>query len=72
VFVGVKMLITYFEMEIPIAVSLGVVGGILGLSVAASLLFPKSAAAHTPVPHEHTAVLAPREDEGPSRTPRAD
>lgn len=39
-FVGVKMLLadTY---EIPIGVSLGVTAGLLGLSVAASLLFPR-------------------------------
>ena len=40
-FVGVKMLITYFHLEIPIAISLGVVGAVLILSVVASLVFPK-------------------------------
>jgi tellurite resistance protein TerC len=40
-FVGVKMLITYFHLEIPIALSLGVVAAVLGLSVIASLMFPK-------------------------------
>ena len=48
-FVGVKMLITYFNWEIPIAISLGVVGTVLGVSVIASLLFPKPAEEHTPV-----------------------
>jgi tellurite resistance protein TerC len=42
-FVGVKMLITYFHLEIPIAMSLGVVGAVLALSVVASLVFPKAA-----------------------------
>ena len=40
-FVGVKMLITYFHLEIPTAISLGVVAAVLGLSVVASLVFPK-------------------------------
>ena len=40
-FVGVKMLITYFHIEIPIAISLGVVGAVLALSVIGSLVFPK-------------------------------
>jgi tellurite resistance protein TerC len=40
VFVGVKMLITYFHLHIPILLSLGVVVGVLGLSVVASLVFP--------------------------------
>jgi tellurite resistance protein TerC len=38
-FVGAKMLLVDV-IKVPIAVSLGVVGGLLGLSVAASLLFP--------------------------------
>ena len=40
-FVGMKMLITYFDKEIPIGLSLGVVGAMLGIAVAASLLFPE-------------------------------
>jgi tellurite resistance protein TerC len=55
VFVGVKMLITYFHIELPIVMSLGVVGGILAVSVIASLLFPEEAEAHSPV--EHTKVM---------------
>jgi tellurite resistance protein TerC len=35
------MLITFFGIHLHIAVSLGVVGGLLLLSVIASLLFPK-------------------------------
>jgi tellurite resistance protein TerC len=49
-FVGVKMLITYFEMEIPIGISLAVVGGVLALSVIASVVFPKKGEAPSPAP----------------------
>ena len=45
-FVGVKMLITYFHVEIPISLSLGVVGAMLGTSVVASLMFPQAQKAH--------------------------
>ncbi len=41
VFVGAKMLVADF-FEIPVAVALGVVGGVLALSIAASLAFPAS------------------------------
>ena len=41
VFVGVKMLLTYFHLHIPILISLGVVAGVLGCSVVASLIFPQ-------------------------------
>lgn len=40
VFVGGKMLATYFDTHIPIGISLGVVAFVLGGSVVASLLFP--------------------------------
>lgn len=43
VFVGVKMLVTYFHVEIPVGLSLAVVGAILALSVIMSLVFPKQA-----------------------------
>jgi tellurite resistance protein TerC len=43
VFVGLKMLVTYFHVEIPIGLSLGIVGGILALSIVGSLAFPKQA-----------------------------
>src|SRR5688500_2438936 len=49
VFVGVKMLITYWDMHIPIGLSLGLVTAFLGISVAASLLFPKAAEEHSPL-----------------------
>jgi tellurite resistance protein TerC len=41
-FVGVKMLITYFDIHVPIALSLGVIAGILAASIVASLIWPKS------------------------------
>lgn len=44
VFVGVKMLVSDLY-PVPIAVSLGVVGAVLGVSVAASLLFPRKVTA---------------------------
>jgi tellurite resistance protein TerC len=49
VFIGVKMLITYFDVHIPIGISLGFVASALGLSVIASLMFPKEAEEHSPV-----------------------
>lgn len=69
VFVGVKMLVTYFDLHIPIGISLGVVGGVLGTAVAASLLFPKEAEERDPVVHhepldagEDADVTDPAED----------
>jgi tellurite resistance protein TerC len=41
-FVGVKMLITYFNIHVPIALSLGAIGGILAASIVASLIWPKT------------------------------
>ena len=49
-FVGVKMLITYFHVEIPIGISLGVVGAMLGIAVAASMIFPRAQETHVPPP----------------------
>lgn len=40
VFVGGKMLATYFGLHVPIDVSLGIIGGVLALSTLASLLIP--------------------------------
>jgi tellurite resistance protein TerC len=48
VFVGVKMLVTYFHLHIPIVISLFVVVGVLGLSVVASLIFPAKPDASPP------------------------
>jgi tellurite resistance protein TerC len=49
VFVGCKMLVTYFDIHVAVAISLGVVGFFLGASIVASLLFPKRAAKRTPI-----------------------
>jgi tellurite resistance protein TerC len=59
VFVGVKMLVTYFEYHVPIGLSLAVIGGVLLLSVVASLLVPKRAEAHDPVVHDPTEQHSP-------------
>jgi tellurite resistance protein TerC len=68
VFVGVKMLVTYFDFHVPIGLSLGIIGGVLLISVVASLLFPKAAEAHDPVLHDPLEpkpepVFAPIEDD---------
>jgi len=47
-FVGVKML-RVDVVKVPIALSPGIVGGMLGLSVAASLLFPAKGSAAKPL-----------------------
>lgn len=52
VFVGCKMLVTYFHYHIPVAISLGVIGFVLTTSVVASLLFPKKAAERSPLDPE--------------------
>jgi tellurite resistance protein TerC len=52
VFVGLKMLITYVDYHIPIGVSLGVVAGVLAVSVAASLLLPRPTDGDGPVAHD--------------------
>jgi tellurite resistance protein TerC len=49
-FVGLKMLLADV-FKIPIGLSLGVIGLLLGTSVAASWMFPRETAAHTPVQH---------------------
>ncbi|HET7273876.1 MAG TPA: TerC family protein [Longimicrobiaceae bacterium] len=57
VFIGVKMLVTFFDIHVPIAVSLGVVGGVLAISVVASLMFPKKLEEKSPVDPEDENVL---------------
>ncbi len=56
VFVGAKMLLTDVY-KVPVGLSLGVIALILLLSVVASLVFPKSAQAHSPVEHDPRAPL---------------
>ena len=62
VFVGVKMLVTYFHFEIPITISLLVVAAVLGGSVVLSLIFPKKAQEHSPVV-DPNIVQPPGDDE---------
>ncbi len=59
VIVGAKMLLTDVY-KVPIGLSLGVVALVLLLSVIASLVFPKSAEAHSPVEHD---PLSPTSEE---------
>ncbi|NOK03889.1 MULTISPECIES: TerC family protein [unclassified Myxococcus] len=40
-FVGVKMLITFFDIHVPIGISLGVIAGVLVAAIIASLVWPK-------------------------------
>jgi tellurite resistance protein TerC len=51
-FVGVKMLVTFFDWHIPIGASLGAVAGILGVSIVASVFFPEKAAEFSPLEPE--------------------
>lgn len=52
VFIGAKMLATFFHFELPTELSLLIVAGLLGLSVVASLLFPQQAEEHPQVTHD--------------------
>ncbi len=54
-FVGVKMMIVDW-VQIPIGASLGVIGGILGLSVAASLIWPAKSATSSSEPRTSTTA----------------
>ena len=58
-FVGAKMVLSDFY-KVPIAVSLGFIAFALGLSVIASLMFPKELQEHDPVVHD---PLHPESDE---------
>jgi tellurite resistance protein TerC len=60
-FVGLKMLAADFY-KMPIGISLGVIALLLGASVAASWLFPKEAAEHSPV-HPHPDATEEEERE---------
>jgi tellurite resistance protein TerC len=71
VFVGVKMLLTFFHYEIPIAISLLVVAAVLGASVVLSLVFPKPPEEAAEAVKEATAALeAPVEEQPPAPEPR--
>jgi tellurite resistance protein TerC len=58
-FVGLKMLVTFFHLEIPVGVSLGVVGGVLAVSVVASLIYPEKAEACSPVEIDEPVATEP-------------
>ncbi|HEU4628618.1 MAG TPA: TerC family protein [Gemmatimonadaceae bacterium] len=63
VFVGAKMLLSDVY-HVPIALSLGVIAVVLAASIAASLLFPKAAAAHDPLDHGAPPARSPEPDAG--------
>jgi tellurite resistance protein TerC len=63
VFVGVKMVVAEWY-EVPIGVSLGVIASLLGLSVAASILWPK------PVASDGLSALEPAADDSSGDTRR--
>jgi tellurite resistance protein TerC len=52
VFIGVKMLVTFFDYHVPTSVSLGIVAGVLAASVIGSLMFPKKVEEHPEVTHD--------------------
>jgi tellurite resistance protein TerC len=58
VFVGAKMLLAD-AYEVPMGLSLGIIALVLAVSVVASLLYPRAAAAHDPVEHDPRAPDAP-------------
>lgn len=55
-FVGIKMLLGHTAWKIDTAVSLGVIAGVLGLSIVASLIFPKKSAAAQGTPPSEARV----------------
>jgi tellurite resistance protein TerC len=64
-FVGTKMLITFFDIHVPIGLSLGIIGGILVASIVASLIWPKAAVEPLPTPPVSTPPEKERERVGP-------
>jgi tellurite resistance protein TerC len=48
-FIGTKMLAGYFGVHVPVAISLGVVGFCLAVSMMLSLAFPRQAKARSPI-----------------------
>ncbi|PTL79382.1 TerC family protein [Vitiosangium sp. GDMCC 1.1324] len=59
-FVGMKMLIVFFDIHVPIGLSLGIIGGILVASIVASLIWPKVEAPQEPA----EPAQAPQDREG--------
>jgi tellurite resistance protein TerC len=66
VFIGAKMLATFFHREVPIAVSLGIVGLLLAVSIAASLLVPEKRVPPSPDDAAEEAAGASSTGEAPS------
>jgi tellurite resistance protein TerC len=62
-FVGFKMLLADVY-KLPIGVSLGIIALLLGVAVLASWMFPKGAAAHSPVEHSPLTPSNSRERRG--------
>ena len=60
-FVGVKMLVTYFDIHVPIGISLGVIGAILVGSIVASVLRPKA-----PTLEDDAKAVRKKDAAGPS------
>lgn len=56
-FVGVKMLVEYFDIHIPVLVSLGIIVSALGVSVIASLLSPETKDPEDEVEHVDVSDL---------------
>jgi len=52
VFIGIKMLVTFFDYHVPTPLSLAVVAGVLIASVVASLMFPKQVEELADVSHD--------------------
>ncbi|HEX5705352.1 MAG TPA: TerC family protein [Pyrinomonadaceae bacterium] len=65
-FVGVKMLLSDVY-KIPVEASLGVVALVLGVAVAASLLFPKESEDHSPLEHDQVRPKGFSKKEGGKR-----
>ena len=61
VFVGTKMLITYFDIHLHIGISLGAVAAILVTSVVASLVFPKEVEENSPIAATQAALAEEEE-----------
>jgi len=64
-FVGTKMLITFFDIHVPIGLSLGIIGGILVAAIIASLIWPKAAVEPLPTPPLPTPPQKDREEASP-------
>ena len=69
IFVGLKMLLVDLY-KVPVGASLAVIAIVLGMSVAASLMWPKAAEAHDPVTHDPFEPAPPDPVRSPPLEPR--